>query len=108
MQLLHDAKDNPSKGLDPNDKTIPADAIAALAKDLLEDGENFCECSSKASEGTFACTDFIHFKTLLYESIDACKSLDAIDCAAVSVLTPKYNSKPNISVHVHIHVSNLF
>lgn len=28
------------------------------------------------------CSSFINFKTLLYESIDACKSLDAIDCAA--------------------------
>ena len=28
------------------------------------------------------CSSFTNFKTLLYESVDACKSLDQIDCAA--------------------------
>lgn len=28
------------------------------------------------------CSSFINFKTLMYEAVDACKSLDQIDCAA--------------------------
>ena len=75
---------NPTKWLNTNDKATPAEAISALAKDLLEDGENFCECSSTASKETFSCSDFVHFKSFLCESVDACKSLDTINCAAVS------------------------
>jgi hypothetical protein len=83
MRILNDATINPTKGLDPSKaKSAPAKAIAALATDLLQNGEGFCQCSANASDGLQACKDFIHFKTLLYESIDACKALDAIDCAA--------------------------
>ena len=81
MRILDNAVINPSKGKDPN-KDVPVAAISALANDLLHDGENFCECSTKASEAAPVCQDFIHFKTLLYESLDGCRALDAIDCDA--------------------------
>lgn len=81
MRILDNAVVNPSKGKDSN-KDVPVAAISALANDLLHDGENFCECSTKASEAAPVCQDFMHFKTLLYESLDGCRALDAIDCDA--------------------------
>jgi hypothetical protein len=82
MRILENAINNPTKGVDPKKKDVPTAAISALANDLLNNGESFCECSSQATAASPVCTDFIHFKTLLYESIDGCKALDAIDCDA--------------------------
>lgn len=57
-------------------------AISTLAHNLYHDAATFCECSANANKEAPMCSSFINFKTLLYEAIDACKSLDAIDCAA--------------------------
>lgn len=57
-------------------------AIGTLAHHLYHDPESFCECSSNVNKETPMCSSFINFKTLLYEAVDVCKSLDAIDCAA--------------------------
>ena len=45
--------------------------------------------SSKSSADCPMCPSFMRFKTLLYESLDACKALDEIDCDAWSEFYPK-------------------
>mmetsp|Transcript_5368 Transcript_5368/g.10235 ORF Transcript_5368/g.10235 Transcript_5368/m.10235 type:complete len:993 (-) Transcript_5368:124-3102(-) len=82
MKILENATTNPGNIVDQNQPNLPIHAISSLAKDLLYDGENFCDCSFKASYTTPVCQDFIHFKTLLYQSLDGCRSLDLIDCDA--------------------------
>ena len=67
----------------------PKEAIKALADHLYNDPENFCDCASKASSDCPLCPSFMNFKTLLYESLDACLSLDEIDCAAWVEFYPK-------------------
>lgn len=57
-------------------------AISTLAHHLYTDGESFCNCASDVNKATPTCNSFINFKTLMYEAVDACESLDAIDCAA--------------------------
>ena len=81
MQILVDAK-NGDMADEDKESELPKDAIAALAKLLYEDAENFCDCAKKASEDCPLCSSFVHFKTLLYETLDACQSLDEIDCDA--------------------------
>lgn len=79
FRILEKAIDNPS--VNSKDNALLA-AISALANDLLHDGQHFCDCSVAASRNTPVCKDFIHFKTLLYESVDGCRALDAVDCDA--------------------------
>ena len=79
----HDEKTTMAKGANGevlNEKVSMA--ISTLAHHLYTDAESFCNCAADVSKETPACNSFINFKTLLYESVDACKSLDAIDCAA--------------------------
>jgi hypothetical protein len=64
------------------ESNAPSDAIAALAGSLYHDGESFCDCAKKASDQCPVCASFLDFKTLLYESLDACQALDEIDCDA--------------------------
>lgn len=82
MKILENATVNPGKATDKSKTDLPIHAISSLAKDLLYNGEKFCDCSFRASSTTPVCQDFIHFKTLLYESLDACRALDSIDCDA--------------------------
>lgn len=82
MRILQDAIDNPDKHSDATKGDIPVEAIASLANDLLHNGEAFCDCTSSASRRCPVCKDFLHFKTLLYESMDGCRALDDIDCDA--------------------------
>ncbi len=77
MQILKNAITNPT--VDSN-KNAPKEAISALASSLYDHGASFCDCSKKASDACPLCPSFMNFKTILYESIDACQSLDAIDC----------------------------
>lgn len=60
----------------------PTEAISELASLLYNEGPAFCDCAKKASDECPLCPAFYNFKTLLYESLDACQSLDEIDCAA--------------------------
>jgi hypothetical protein len=60
----------------------PTALISQLAKLLYEDGLRFCDCAKTASAKSPLCPSFYNFKTLLYESIDACTALDEIDCDA--------------------------
>jgi hypothetical protein len=78
MTILYNAIINPGD----SSSGVPTDAIASLANLLYHDAEGFCECTSKANADCPLCPSFHHFKTLLYESLDACKSLDEIDCDA--------------------------
>jgi hypothetical protein len=77
MGILENASHKPDEGADKY-----AEAIAALADNLYHHAGEFCECASKASADCPLCSSFVHVKTLLYESLDACQSLDEIDCAA--------------------------
>ena len=81
FHILENAIKNPGSGVDPA-KNPPLEAISNMANDLLNNGEDFCECTEAATTIAPVCRDFKRFKTLLYESNDACKALDAIDCAA--------------------------
>jgi len=77
MQILKNAMTNPTV----DDKSdAPKEAISALAANLYDHASAFCDCSKKASDTCPLCPSFMNFKTILYESIDACQSLDAIDC----------------------------
>jgi hypothetical protein len=60
----------------------PTTAITLMANLLYNNGESFCDCAKRASESTPLCPSFYNFKTLLYESLDACMALDEIDCDA--------------------------
>lgn len=87
MQILQDAIDNPAGTINgeptnKDGKLIPTKAIKAIANDLLNNGHDFCDCSFQSFKKCPACQDFIQFKTLLYESVDACDALDNIDCGA--------------------------
>eukprot|EP00555_Chaetoceros_dichaeta_P014070 CAMPEP_0198275572 /NCGR_PEP_ID=MMETSP1447-20131203/64846_1 /TAXON_ID=420782 /ORGANISM="Chaetoceros dichaeta, Strain CCMP1751" /LENGTH=847 /DNA_ID=CAMNT_0043970455 /DNA_START=137 /DNA_END=2680 /DNA_ORIENTATION=- len=77
MRILQLAVKSPTE-----DVTDPADAISNMANHLYNDGKKFCDCSATASEECPVCLDFKNFKTLMYESLDACRALDDIDCAA--------------------------
>lgn len=80
MRILQKAVDYPQ--FDKKKENVPVDAIKSLASDLLNNGKNFCDCSAESSELAPPCLDFLNFKTLLYESLDACRALDEIDCHA--------------------------
>lgn len=81
---------------DPNQEA-PTKAIAEIAKLVHEEGETFCECTKIASDDCPLCPAFFNFKTLLYESLDACLALDQIDCAAwdefQNLCRPKFEKK---------------
>jgi len=80
LQFLIDAKDG--KAPDEKDNKVNTEAVKHLANSIYTDAEKFCECAKKASEDCPLCPSFKHFKTLLYEGLDACMSLDQIDCAS--------------------------
>ena len=83
MQVLVNAMNGASGNDDDEEPESEfSDAIAALAELLYHNAGDFCECASKASADCPLCSSFIHVKTLLFESLDACKSLDEIDCDA--------------------------
>jgi hypothetical protein len=80
MKILNNAMINPTINDDRPD--APKEAIKALATFLYHDAEGFCDCAKQASSDCPLCPSFMQFKTLLYESLDACQSLDEIDCDA--------------------------
>jgi hypothetical protein len=86
MGILSDAITVPTTD---DDSGAPKEAIATLAGLLYHNAEDFCECTSKASLDCPLCPSFMRFKTLLYESLDACKALDEIDCDAWNEFYPK-------------------
>ena len=78
MKILYNAMTIPVSDDDGRDP--PKEAIMSLAKDLYQNGEAFCDCAKNASEDCPLCPSFMNFKSLLYESLDACSALDQIDC----------------------------
>lgn len=70
------------------DLNVPTEAIRALASLLYHGAEDFCDCAKDASDLCPFCSSFVKFKTLLYESLDACQSLDEIDCDAWNEFYP--------------------
>jgi hypothetical protein len=69
--------------MDPDAKAgQPTAVIKQLATLLYTHGQTFCECANQASKDCPLCPSFFNFKTLIYEAIDACASLDNIDCDA--------------------------
>jgi hypothetical protein len=91
MKILADAMIKPES---EHKDGVPTEAIATLATLLYHNAENFCECAGAASAACPLCPSFLRFKTLLYESLDACKALDEIDCAAWNEFYP--NCKANL------------
>ena len=67
-------------GLLPDNVAI---AVAEIGYQLYYNGQGFCDCIVEVNQIAPMCNSFTGFKTLLYEAIDACKSLDNIDCAAL-------------------------
>jgi hypothetical protein len=86
MKILSDAITNPGSN---TKEDTPTAAISTLANLLYHNAEEFCECASSASSSCPLCPAFMRFKTLLYESLDACKALDEIDCDAWNEFYPK-------------------
>ena len=78
MKILYNAMTIPVS--DSNGRDPPKEAIMSLARDLYQNGEAFCDCAKNASEDCPLCPSFMNFKSLLYESLDACTALDQIDC----------------------------
>ena len=87
LQILVDAKDG--KAADEASGKVDTNTVSALANLVYSDGESFCNCAMKASDQCPLCPSFLHFKTLLYEVLDACMALDEIDCAAWDEFYPQ-------------------
>ena len=87
LQILLDAKNGNFGNEVPSN--APKKAIQALAAHLYDNPHEFCECSSRASVDCPLCPSFMNFKTLLYEAMDACQSLDEIDCDAWKDFFPR-------------------
>jgi hypothetical protein len=66
----------------------PLEAIAALADLLYNQPESFCQCTEDTNADTPLCPSFHNFKTLMFETLDACTSLDEIDCDAWAEFFP--------------------
>lgn len=95
MRILNNAMTNPGTDDMPD---APVEAIKSLATHLYDNAENFCSCATDAQKECPLCDSFLHFKTLLYETLDACKALDEIDCDAWNNFyeSPNSSCKKNI------------
>ena len=79
MRILYNSQSSPGVS---EDTVAPVDDIKSLSKNLYNNAESFCTCAAEAAKESPLCKSFMHFKTLLYETLDACKALDEIDCDA--------------------------
>lgn len=91
LQILVSAMSAPA-----TDPKVPTEAIRALASLLYHGAEDFCDCAKDASDLCPFCSSFAKFKTLLYESLDACQSLDEIDCDAWNEFYPICSKNMNM------------
>lgn len=80
MYLLIDAITN----INDHDEKDPVYVINKIASSLYNNGKEFCDCTEIVYTETPSCPTFINFNTLIVESLDACDSLDAIECDAWS------------------------
>eukprot|EP00934_Nitzschia_sp_Nitz4_P006012 Nitzschia sp. Nitz4//scaffold119_size111653//57707//60550//NITZ4_004193-RA/size111653-processed-gene-0.189-mRNA-1//-1//CDS//3329533845//6002//frame0 len=90
MNMLYNAMVDPAYSED--NREIPVEAIGALARSLYENAESFCDCAKESSEMCTLCPEFMNFKSLMYESLDACVALDQIDCPAWQEFAPRCKS----------------
>lgn len=65
-----------------NEENEENPAILSIAKQLYSDPEGICDCSVEANKLCPNCDKFLRFKTLLHETLDACQSVDEVDCNA--------------------------
>ena len=63
-------------------KSERRDIISNIAAMLYINPSGMCDCSSSAWTSVPSCSTFTRVKTLVHETLDACKSLDWIDCDA--------------------------
>lgn len=56
--------------------------IATIANMLYTDPEGVCDCTVAANTLCPDCDKFSHFKILMHETLDACNSVDEVDCAS--------------------------
>jgi len=77
MRILENTANSNNEGAD-------GAAIWEMANSLYKESESFCNCAAESNRICPNCDSFIHFKTLLHETLDACLALDQIDCAAWS------------------------
>jgi len=59
-----------------------ADYVKNLATHIYKKTQETCNSAVEANKNIPACNSFESFKTLLYETLDACMAFDDIDCAA--------------------------
>jgi hypothetical protein len=71
MQILFDSANSKN-----------SDIITDIASELYWKPGKMCGCSSDAWTGVPTCNTFSRFKVLVHETLDACNSLDEIDCDA--------------------------
>ncbi|GMI18123.1 hypothetical protein TrLO_g1545 [Triparma laevis f. longispina] len=74
MQILQDA----AKDVDDTEKDI----VTSIASKLYDHPQEMCDCSSIAFTAVPNCNTFSRFKVLVHETLDACTSLDEVDCDA--------------------------
>jgi hypothetical protein len=84
MQILFDAASSKNN-----------DIITDIASTLYWKPGKMCECSSAAWTSVPTCNTFSRFKVLVHETLDACTSLDEIDCDAWREFSDK--CQPNVA-----------
>jgi hypothetical protein len=74
MQILADAaKDGGGDGI-----------VSQISAQLYTDPQGFWDCTSASFQSTPHCSSFNSYNAFIHEGIDACNSLDEIDCATWS------------------------
>mmetsp|Transcript_2142 Transcript_2142/g.3952 ORF Transcript_2142/g.3952 Transcript_2142/m.3952 type:complete len:739 (+) Transcript_2142:58-2274(+) len=85
MQILYDAAFN----MDGSD-----DIVNIIASKLYYMPGEMCQCSEDAFQDVPNCNTFSRFKVLVHETLDACTSLDEVDCDAWTEFSDK--CEPNV------------
>ena len=70
------------------------DIVNTIASKLYYMPEEMCQCSEEAFTAVPNCNTFSRFKVLVHETLDACTSLDEVDCDAWMEFSEK--CEPNV------------
>jgi len=65
-----------------NEDELDNGAVETIANMLYTDPEGICDCTVEANKICPDCDKFSHFKILMHETLDACNSVDEVDCAS--------------------------